>query len=457
MHTAQDLYIAANRLLAAGDSAGAERLFLHALALQPDHPAARANLGYLKEQSGALDEAERHYRAALELLPEHAQLLRNLGALLLRRKQLAEAEQLARMALRLEPESAGGWSQLGAILASAQREEEAEDCYRRALALAPHHPLARFNYSYLLLRQGRWEAGWPLLEARWEFDRYPDLFRAPHWQGEPLQGRAVAIGLEAGLGDMIQFCRYAALLKERGAARVGLVCHPALARLFATLPGVDEVHPYDGPVPAEGWDVQVRPMQLPGLFGTTPDTVPAPVPYLSADASCAARWRELLCQELGGGLKVGLAWRGNPDFQNDADRSLPSLSTLAPLAAIPGVDYVSLQKGAGEHDPAPDGMALYRPGGRLRDLADTAALLVNLDLVISVDTAVAHLAGALGKPCWLLLPDYRCDWRWLKQRGDTPWYPHTRLFRQQDGDWRSALAAVAQALSAICPATWPPR
>ncbi|MYM65767.1 tetratricopeptide repeat protein [Pseudoduganella sp. FT55W] len=454
MHTdPQQAYLEANHLMAAGDYAGAEACYLQALALQPWHAAARANLGYLKEQQGAAAEAEFHYRQAIALMPDHAQLQQNLGALLLKEKRFAESEEAMRAAVALAPDSGSAWNQLGVLLVCTHREPEGEACYRQALALEPHHARTQFNLSYLLLRQARFEEGWRMLEARWQFDQFPLSFDCPFWEGEPLAGKSIVIGLEAGHGDMIHFCRYAPMLKARGAT-VSVVCHPALQRLFATLDGVDRVSALGEALPG-GWDYWTRPMRLPGIFGTEMASIPAAMPYLHAQPELVAHWREVLPQQ---GLRVGLAWRGNSNFENDADRSLPSLMTLSPLA-VAQVHFVSLQKGAGEAQALlpPAGMELYPLGSQLADFADTAAVIANLDLVISVDTAVAHLAGALGKPCWLLLPDYRCDWRWMKDRDDTPWYPSMRLFRQpRDGGWAPVIAQVSAELvklgsSAVAP------
>jgi hypothetical protein len=330
------------------------------------------------------------------------------------------------------------------LLVCTHREPEGEACYRQALSLEPEHARTQFNLSYLLLRQARFEEGWRMLDARWQFDQFPLSFDCPFWQGEALAGKSIVIGLEAGHGDMIHFCRYAPLLKERGAARVDVVCHPALRRLFTTLPGVDRVHALGASLPQD-WDYWTRAMRLPRLSGTDMASIPSQTPYLRAEPGLSAHWHGMLPQN---GLRVGLAWRGNANFENDADRSLPSLMALAPLAAA-GAHFVSLQKGPGEADALlpPSGMSLQPVGAQLDDFAQTAALIANLDLVISVDTAVAHLAGALGKPCWLLLPDYRCDWRWMAERADTPWYPSMRLFRQpRGGGWPPVIAEVAAAL-----------
>jgi Flp pilus assembly protein TadD len=451
MHTdPQQAYLEANERMAAGDYAGAEDCYLQALDLQPWHAAARANLGYLKELQGAAAEAEFHYRQALALMPDHAQLHQNLGVLLLKEKRFAESEAAMRAAVECSPDSASAWGQLGVLLACMQREPQAEACYRQALALEPEHARSQFNLSYLLLRQGRFDEGWRMLDARWLFDQTPLSFACPFWDGEPLTGKAIVIALEAGHGDMIHFVRYAPLLKARGAARVDVVCQPALRPLLATLAGVDRVYAADDPLP-DDWDYWTRAMRLPGLSGTDLATIPAAVPYLRAQPERVDHWRGKLPQE---GLRVGLAWRGNPNFENDADRSLPSLMTLAPLAAVPA-HFVSLQKGPGEEEAwsPPAGMELHAVGAQLADFAETAAVIANLDLVISVDSAVAHLAGAMGKPCWLLLPDYRCDWRWMTERDDTPWYPFTRLFRQpREGGWAPLVAEVAVALAQLAPA-----
>ena len=445
---AQQAYLDGNRRMAVGDAIGAEECFWRALALQPEHAGARANLGYVKELRHELLEAEFHYLHAIALLPDNAQLYQNLGVLLQKAKRFDESEAAARMALDLAPESPSAWSQLGVLLACVDREPEAEQCYRRALALDEDYPRAQFNLAYILLRQGRFAEGWPLLESRWHFDNLTQPFDCPPWDGESLSGKSVVIVSEAGQGDMIHFSRYAALLKDAGASRVAVVCPPSLRRLLAGLDGVDEVYVQHGAVPLSGWDFWTHPMRLPGLFGTDATNIPG-APYLAADPELARYWRGLLPQQ---GLRVGLVWKGNPHFENDAERSLPSLHTLAPLAEIDHdgmLHFVSLQKGdaEGEALTPPAGMKLQAIAPRLQDFADTAGVIANLDLVISVDTAVAHLAGALGKPCWLLLPAYRCDWRWLTQCGDTPWYPSMRLFRQRPGGgWAPVIADVASAL-----------
>lgn len=439
------LFLQANDLIACGALAEAGQCLRQALALDPRSGAVHANLAFLKERAGALDAAEALYRQAIALLPDDAQLYMNLGMLLLKLKRFGEAEEVSRLAAYLAPQSPAAWSNLGVLLACMQRDAEAEQCYKTALQREPGHARAQFNLAYVLLRQGRLREGFPLLQARWQFDHLANAFTCPRWHGEALHGKSIVIGCEAGQGDMIQFCRYTALLRARGAARIDLVCHPGLVALLATLPGVGRVFSFRESLPDGGWDCWTLPMSLPAIFATTLETIPAPIPYLTPDPARVREWAACLPAR---GLRVGLAWRGNPAFENDAERSLPHLSVLAPLAGVKGVCFVSLQQGPGHDDAPPPAMELYLAGPSLRDFADTAALIANLDLVISVDTAVAHLAGALGTPCWLLLPDYRADWRWLTQRSDTPWYPGTmRLFRQpRGGGWASVAEELATAL-----------
>jgi Flp pilus assembly protein TadD len=444
---AETLFDDANRSLAQGQLAAAESGFRAALALAPGMAEALANLGLLQERAGIPDAAESYYRQALAVDPDSLQVQLNLGVLLTARKRFGEAELMYLQALALEPESAAAWSNFGVLLACMQRDSEAEECYRSALELDENYARARFNLAYILLRQGRFEEGWQCLEARDSDQIYAHHFNFPRWQGQALAGKSVLIGFEAGHGDMIHFCRYAQILKSMGARQIGLICHPALKRLFASLPGVDQLFDFNQELPASGWDYWTPPMSLPYYCQTRLETIPAPIPYLVAQAQCIAAWAQRLPSDNLCKLRVGLAWQGNPRFENDADRSLASIALLRPLMDVSGVQFVSLQKGQGQDQLPCEGFELLPYGAELDDFADTAALIANLDLVISVDTAVAHLAGAMGKTCWLLLPDYRADWRWLTDRPDTPWYPQMRLFRQSHrGAWPSVIATVAAAL-----------
>ena len=431
-------------LLSAGDAAGAEAAFQLALQSDPDHVFALSNLAWMREWEGLPEAAESYYLRALAQQPDDVHLLQNLGALLMRMRRPVEAERISRRVLVLAPELPSAWSNLGALLAALQRETQAERCYRQAIALDGAYANARYNLSYLLLRQGRLAEGWRMLEARPQPTAFGEYFRFPRWQSEPLAGKSVLICPEAGMGDMLLLCRYASVLRGQGATRVSILCHAPLKALLQTLYGLDEVIAIGEAVPAEGWDYWAPVLSLPGLCVTTLETIPSFPFYLCAQPQAVRDWADRLPPAR---VRVGLAWKGNAQFENDDARSLASLDALAPLGAVEGVQFVSLQKGAGE-DEISDAITLAGGGAALGDMADTAALIANLDLVISVDTAVAHLAGALGKPCWLLLPDYLPDWRWLSGRLDTPWYSSMRLFRQPSMvGWEPLIRHVADELA----------
>lgn len=449
--SAEEMFYEGTRLLGAGDLANAEHVFRSAIAQAPDLAEAHANLGLLLEQAGRLPEAETSYRRAIELAPWQSQTLINFGALLESQKRFGEAEGCYRMALAEAPDSPMAWTNLGVLLACIKREAESEHCYRQALTLAPGYRNARFNLAYLLLRQGRYAEGWSCLESRDWYQALERHLAMPRWQGEPLAGKSLLIGLEAGHGDMIQFCRYATQLKAQGAARVSVLCHPALKNLLGRLDGIDEAIAVGEAYPETEWDYWSPPLSLPFHCQTRLETIPATVPYLRADPDKVGRWASLMADR-GNPVRVGLVWKGNPRFENDAERSLASLHALAPLGDVSGVCFFSLQKGAGEDEAsaASAPFPVVDLGSGIADFSDTAAIVMNLDLLITVDTAAAHLAGALGKPVWVILPDYKTDWRWLSERSDSPWYPVVmRLFRQDaSGSWEKVVLRLKAALTA---------
>ena len=445
--SAETLFFEGNRHMAAGDSARAEACFRAALQMAPDTAEIHANLAFLLDERGAGAEAEACYVRAIALNPDISQVHLNFGTLLASHKRFDEAEAAYTRAILLAPASPAGWSNLGGLYAGMKRDAEAEVCCRQAMALDVSYAKARFNLAYVLLRQGRFEEGWQCLESRDWYGALQAHLDCPRWRGESLQAKSLLIGFEAGHGDMIQFGRYAAVLKRQGAAHITLLCHPALKTLFVTLDGVDQVIAFDEAVPKTGWDCWTPLLSIPLYCQTRLDTIPASIPYVQAAAGRIEHWRARLPAP---GLRVGLVWKGNPRFENDADRSLPGLEVLLPLGRVAGVHFISLQKGAGEdqamHPPA--GLPLLHLGSQIEDFADSAAIVASLDLVICVDTAIAHLAGALGKPCWVLLPAYKTDWRWLEGRNDSPWYPGVmRLFRQSAaGNWTGVVAEVQAAL-----------
>jgi len=422
--------------------------FRAAIALSPGFLEAQANLAWVLEQAGVLDEAEACYRRALELDPANLATNRNLGVLLVRQKRFPEAEAVYRRALEAHPDSATLWTNLGVLLADDNREAEAEACFRKALDLDADFAGAHYNLGYLCLRRGQFEEGWRGREAR-SGSALAGRFGFPRWQGEDLKGRSLLIVAQAGHGDMIQFCRYAAVLKQRGAGRIGVLCQAPLKRLFRTLDSADQVFALDEPLPATGWDFWSQPLSLPFHCGTRLESIPAAIPYLHPQADLVTSWGHRVPA---GRLRVGLVWKGSPGFESDGDRSLPGLASLAPLGAVPGTRFFSLQKGAGEAEAEhpPPGLPVVNLGSLMADFADTAAIMANLDLVITVDTAAAHLAGALGKACWVMLPDYRTDWRWLTGRSDSPWYPGTmRLFRKASSGWPGVVRELAAGLETL--------
>ena len=323
--------------------------------------------------------------------------------------------------------------------------DEALAACERAIALKPEFPVARSNRAMMLLLKGEFAKAWA--EYEWRLQRGdiapPRGLSQPQWKGEDPAGLAILIHAEQGVGDSIHFIRYAPLLAARG-ARVIVECQPELVALFRTVEGVERVLAAGETLPA--FDRHVPMMSLPFAFHTTLDAIPARVPYLRADETRVKAWAERVARE-GGRMKVGVAWAGKPSHKDDHLRSL-RLSAFAPLAEAKGVSFYSLQKSeaAAQAKDPPPGMALIDLTDEIKDFADTAALLVNLDLVIAVDTAVIHLGGALARPVWTLL-HFVPDWRWMLDREDSPWYPTMRLFRQPaPGDWPAVLHRVAEEL-----------
>ena len=434
-----------------GRNEEAEASYRAALALRPDFLDALRNYGNLLTAKERFAEAASCFQAALRHQPGHLPSERSLGSALHRQGRLDEAEASCRRALALAPEDPAGHYHLGIVLYGLNRLEEAEACYRAVLRRQPDHQMAHYNLGHILLVTGRLEEGWP--EIEWQAVTHESGLRpfpVPVWQGEALAGRTILLHAEQGLGDTLQFCRFATGLARD--ATVLLEVQPPLKRLMASLPGVARVFARGEALPP--FDLHCPLAFLPRRTKAVLATIPAEIPYLAADPAQIAAWRQRLASMPG--LRVGLVWAGGQvasqpeQLRIDRRRSI-TLARLAPLAAVPGVSFVSLQKGAPSAQAAqpPAGLILHDFTGELGDFADTAALVEALDLVISVDTAVAHLAGALGKPVWLLNRFDTC-WRWLQGRDDSPWYPSLRLFRQAaPGDWDGVIASVATALRQI--------
>jgi tetratricopeptide (TPR) repeat protein len=417
--------------------------YQRALALNPTFAPTLNNLGVTFTAAGRMDEAMACYHRALSLQPDYPDALNNLGRALRERGQLDEAIACYRKALAGRPEFAEALSNLGNALRQQGRHAEAVACYRRAVALRPELPDPHNNLAHGLLALGELAQGWVEFEWRWKSAGFEPkrVFPRPEWTGSDQSADTVLLVHEQGYGDAIQFIRYVPLVGAR-CRRVLLECPADLIALFEGMPGIAELIARDQPLPE--FDEYCTLLSLPRIFQTTLASIPSEVPYLKAEAGRAAAWSARLGADPR--FKIGLAWAGSPIHTNDRNRSIAP-AVLSPLGEIPGVVVHSLQKGAASPTQSlPTGMKIIDHTADLRDFADTAALIANLDLVISVDTAVAHLAGALAKPVWTLLP-FAADWRWLIDRTDSPWYPTMRLFRQPSiGDWDSVVKQVAGAL-----------
>lgn len=422
--------------------AEAARLHREALRLFPNSIDALSNLAITLLELGRLDEAEATCRTALNLKPDFPPALSNLGVILTQRGLFNEGEALLRRAVALAPGMERTLANLASALVEQGRFGEAEATYREILSLHPASADAKVNLSLVLLLLGRFEQGWPLYEWRRDVRNLTKAYAqvtgaAEPWTGQTAPGRVLLVRAEQGFGDVIQFSRYLPMAAER--VRVVVQAPAVLHSLLATLPGIEcLIEPADG----AKTDFYCSMLSLPAIFGTTQDSIPADIPYLRAPTDAAQAWRERLAGVEG--LKVGIAWAGSPTLRHDGRRSIDPV-LLADLFATPGVSFVSLQKDG----PFARDANLSDWTRELDDFADTAALIAALDLVISVDTAVAHLAGALGKPVWLL-NRFAPDWRWRLETTDLPWYPSLRQFRQSaPDDWRDVLERVAVELQGM--------
>ncbi|HYH20933.1 MAG TPA: tetratricopeptide repeat protein [Azospirillum sp.] len=416
-----------------------------AVALRPDLAVAWLALGNAAAAGQRWAEAEAAYRAALERAPRLIEANENLGLVLVKLGREEEALAMLDAAGQMRPERPLWRARANALLALGRAREAAES-YAREMEFSPADAGLHWNRAYALLLAGDMAEGWEEFEWRRKDDKAQPPWRAfpqPMWRSEEVRGRTLLLYAEQGLGDTIQFLRYVPLAAARG-ARIVLEVQPPLLPLLDGFPGVAQVIGRGEPLP--DFDVECPLMSLPRVFGTRVDTVPADVPYLRPDPVRVAAWRQRL--GAGEGLKVGLVWAGNPRFQADDLRS-PRLQGLRAVLDVPGVRFFGLQMGDGRADlqrvPVPDSFTDL--GGAIGDFADTAAIMTNLDVVVSSCTSVAHLAGALGVPVWVALP-VAPDWRWLLGREDSPWYPTARLFRQERvGDWAGVARRIAAALA----------
>ncbi len=418
--------------------------FQAALDLDPSNAILHLHAGAALHDLGRYADAVVSYRKALGSAPDMGETHNNLGNSLLALGRFAEAADCFSRAAAILTTSPVPLAARATALQALGNISAAEAECRKAILLAPAFAAAHWNLALNLLLQGRYVEGWQEYEWRW---RKPDFTspcrhtNIPLWDGSPLEGRTILLHAEQGFGDAIQFVRYAPLVAERGGTVI-IECHPQLVRLFQTVPGVRHVVPFGATLPP--FSCQAPLLTLPGIFGTTLKNIPSTYPYLWATTEQRNKWSALMCG-YPTGIRVGLVWAGK-NFP-DPLRSC-RLAELAPLASVNNVIFFSLQLGEGgqQVNSPPSGMDLADLTGQIEDFADTAALIEQLDLVITIDTAVAHLAGAIGKPVYLLLP-FAPDWRWLLERNDSPWYPVTRIFRQkQPGDWGEVITRVQSAL-----------
>ena len=476
----------------------AEAALLRAVELRPGLISGWVNLAILERERRRPAEAEAYLRKAFALNPEQIETLVAWCQFRSAERDLAGAWQWLRWALAREPDNSEAVNMHGILLHQEGRFEEAIGVFEQAEILGSHAAAsnrgnslldlgrmyealraqelaverdpashgAHYNLALTRLRLGDWRQGWPGYESRWRFrevHRRPRVFSQPRWQGEALDGRRILLHAEQGLGDTIQFSRYVSMVAARG-GQVILQVQPPVERLMSSLAAVRDGQAQTallGAKPPQSdleFDLECPLMSLPAVFGTTVETVPWPGAYLFADPELATekrlqfphlRLQDSPCAQ----YRVGLCWAGNPRYKADRLRSV-KLTTLLPLLRVPGITWISLQKGPAAEQMAalPGDVVLLDGSSRDSDLAETAALIDTLDLVITTDTAIAHLAGAMAKPVWVLLP-HLSDWRWMQETETTPWYPTARLLRQSvSGDWDGLIDRVINQLSEFCAA-----
>lgn len=395
------------------------------------------------------DEAARENDLALNCSEQYGEILLSLGATYDATDQFGRALEVFRESEREVPHSAKAYYNVGIILLRIGRPEEAISHFRTALRLDSENADYHFNFALALLASGQFAQGWSEYEWRWqstpELIKVRNRFREPRWDGEPLEGRRLLVHAEQGLGDTLQFVRFVPRVKQTG-GRIMLECPAPLVSLLSEFPGIDSIHASGRRLPR--FDLQVPLLSLPRILESNdPVSLAGTVPYIQALPKISAEWREKL-RPFKDRMNVGIAWAGNPRQLADRFRSCP-LSALLPLASIPGIVCHSIQFGPASVQLDDVDAPIVNWGDQLKPIEQTAALIAHLDLMITIDTAYAHLAGAMGRPVWVLLPLHGADWRWMANRADSPWYPSMRLFRQpQPGDWPGLTAIVQRELAA---------
>jgi Flp pilus assembly protein TadD len=410
-----------------------------AIEIFPNDSEIANNLGVAVHANGNLSDAAIILSNAITNRPDWPEALINLGNVLRAQGNFEEAATRYYAAHLANPDSTNALGNLGLALLNLNNPIEAAEAYTKALRISPNNGDIRMSLGIAQLMQGNYVDGWQNYEARWhakQFTPNSERFTIDRWEGENIQGRKLLVYAEQGFGDTLQFCRYLELLSDKG-VEVHFECQRSMLELSRSLRGIKTVIARKDSLPEVDYCVPL--MSIPHIFGTTLKSVPANVPYLSPSSQKVGSFQ---AQLNGAALKVGLVWLGNPDRQDDDMRSCPE-TALAPILVVDGVQFVSLQVGR----TIPNSLGnLLDFGAQCADFDDTAAAVSALDLIITVDTAAAHLAGAIGKPVWVML-GHHADWRYLMNREDSPWYPTMRLFRQSSyGDWASLTATIAQQL-----------
>ena len=451
--TATDLLESAMIHHAGGNSPAGINQLQEAIFLDPRLAPAWNNRGCILKQLGNNFDAMLNFDRAIEIDPSAAEFHNNRGAALSDMGQFSQAEQAYRKAIELKPRGAESMVNLGNALKAVGRTQEALTVYRQATEVKPDYADGHLNYSFALLEAGKLEEGWKEFEWRWKCGQLPPRgLDIPEWQGDSLEGHALLLYAEQGMGDALHFMRYAPILKEKFGGKVYIEVRQTLARAAMSMGGFDGVIAFGEKIPA--FIDRILPMMsAPRICGTTLDNIPAPVPYIHPDKHRASLFEKEYKKLPFQGVRVGICWAGHNREGNagasaiDRRRST-TLASFAPLAQVPGISWVSLQKGDPENQVMrpPQGMTVLHCMDDCEDFYDTAALMDTLDLIITVDTSVVHLAGAVGKPVWML-GRYDGCWRWLGDRKDNPWYPTLTHFRQPaPGDWETLMHTVTNEL-----------
>ena len=420
----------------------------NAISINDTVAAYHSNMGLTLQALGESTDAVAAFDRALVLQPNAAEVHNNRGAALEDLGRRDEALKSYARSCALRDDAAEPYNNLGTLFAERGDIDKAMGCFRRAMELDPKFGEPFMNLGMCLMLRGKFEEGVRHYEQRWHTRKLPLRprgFEQPQWVGQNIAGKTLLIHAEQGMGDTFQFIRYAQLLARRG-VRVVAELQPEVIDVCRRMPSISLAVVSGEPLPPFDWHCPT--MSLPLGFGTNLSNIPSNIPYLDADPERAALWGERL-GPAEGNFTIGLVWAGRPTHKNDLNRSM-SLALLGPLAELPGVRFVSLQKGdpAKQAETPPPGMLLFEATDHIESFVDTAALISHLDLLISVDTSVAHLAGAMGKPVWVFIPDPP-EWRWLENRSDTPWYPTMRLFRRKGQEpWSAVVGQVRDALEA---------